>query len=136
MKVSCTVLRGLGAGNSPRLPDPGYDEFESGNMDEKLSHCYRCEPYTKSFIVDGNEKLVKAIRDFGNAVDANEDLIPETKNEIVGILNTLVGSYPSTIRVASIFDTFSKIVKGHISGIATIEVLWAIVENDVKSDKA
>ena len=22
VKVSCTVLRGLGAGNSPRLPDP------------------------------------------------------------------------------------------------------------------
>ena len=105
-------------------------------MDEKLSHCYRCELNTKSMIAGGNESLLKAIRDFGNSIDANEDLSPENKNEIVGILNTVVAGYPSTIRVASVFETFSKIVKGHISGMATIEVLWSIIERNGKNSKA
>lgn len=105
-------------------------------MDEKLSHCYRCELNTKSLMADGHETLLKAIRDFGNAVDTNKDLSPKTKNEIVGILNTVVDGYPSTIKVASVFKALSKIVKEHISGMATIEVLWSIIENNVKNTKA
>lgn len=105
-------------------------------MDQELSHCYRCKLYTESFIADGNEKLAKAICDFGNAVDANESIIPESKNEIIGILNSIIGGYPSTIKVSSIFDNFSKMVKSRISGIAMIEPLWQVVEVNIKNRNA
>lgn len=78
--------------------------------------------------MDGNQDLVQAICLFGNAVDSCDKLSEEAKNEIIGILNTLIGGYPSTILVSSIFRTFSIIVKKHISNVQKEEELWNKIE--------
>lgn len=115
---------------------PKDNNSKTKKKDKKISPCYSCELNFKKLVTDGYESLVKAIQVFGNEVAVDEDLSPEIKNEIVGILNAVVGGYPSTIQVASIFKTFSKIVKEHISGKDKIEALWSTVEINATKDSA
>lgn len=103
-------------------------------MDKKVEHCYRCGEFNKN-LVSANEKLSQAICEFGNAVDKEESLLPVTKNEIIGIINSIVGGYPSTLMAPIVFETFSKIVNGHIYEVPEIKSLWDIVEDIVNKSK-
>lgn len=98
-------------------------------MTKKINSCYRCQPYIKQHITtDDNQDLVRAICIFGDAVDSCDNLSEEAKNEIVGILNAIIGGYPSTILVSSIFNSFSIIVRKHIFNIKKGEDLWNKIE--------
>jgi len=98
-------------------------------MPEKINRCYRCQLYIRQHIsADSNQDLVKAICLFGEAVDSCYKLSEEAKNEIIGILNAIIGGYPSTILVPSIFCSFSIIVKKHLANVSEGEDLWNKIE--------
>lgn len=104
-------------------------------MPGKINRCYRCQPYIRQHIVaDGNQDLVQAICLFGDAVDSCDKLSEEAKNEIIGILNAIIGGYPSTILVSSIFCSFSIIVRKHISNVSKGEDLWNKIEIFAKKE--
>jgi len=65
-------------------------------MNQKISPCYKCYFQTKPIVEAGNDGLARAILTFGESVENCSDLKETTKNEVVGILNAIVSSYPSS----------------------------------------
>ena len=96
-------------------------------MNQKVSPCYKCYFQTKPIVEAGNEKLALAIQTFGEAIVNCKNLKEKTKDEMVGILNAIVSSYPSSSSIPVVFDTFSQNVFCRIENNESLKNLWEAV---------
>ena len=103
-------------------------------MNEKISPCFRCSFHTKPLLEDGHEKFVEMIKVFGSSVETSKELSNGKKDEILGLLNGIICSYPSSRSIQVIFDPLSNIIKSNILYGKNLSTIWGNIIKIVRKD--